>query len=387
MEKTKEQLLKEIEELKAPQGYLYAGLPRFRGLFGRDSIIVAWQLLHYDPSIAKNTLKELAKLQGEKENDLTGEEPGKIPHEYYSKNVSDEWWEEYKSHYDWLERGKPNYMAADSTPFFLILLGKYFKETGDKETLNELWEEAQKAVNWILNYGDKDQNLFIEYERKGPSGLVHQCWKDRDENHLKIELPVEVVEIQGYQYLALLEVLQLEEVFDHKPFSEDLLERARELKEEFNEKFWWPEEEYYVFALDGNKNQVKEVASNPGHLLFTGILNDRGEKAVVKRLFKEDLWTPFGIRTHSEKSSQFSPSAYHFGSIWPHDNWVISQGLKEFGYNSEYDKIKKALLEAYRKLEKIPELYGVEENKLIEIKDTCHPQAWATGALFNLITS
>ena len=75
------------------------------------------------------------------------------------------------------------------------------------------------------------------------------------------------------------------------------------------------------------------------------------------------------------------------GSIWPHDNWIIAQGLKKQGYLEEYGKIKSALLAAHQELGFIPELYTVVDDKLIKISRACHPQAWASGALLNFLIS
>ena len=57
----KEKVLQDIEKLKAPQGYLYAGVPNFRRLFGRDSCISGLEVLELFPEIAKRTLEILAK--------------------------------------------------------------------------------------------------------------------------------------------------------------------------------------------------------------------------------------------------------------------------------------------------------------------------------------
>ena len=76
----------DIHVLKSKEGYIKAGYPGFMGLFGRDSLITAWQLFDYDPLIARNTLLALANLQGKKNVKTTGEEPGKILHEYYPKD-------------------------------------------------------------------------------------------------------------------------------------------------------------------------------------------------------------------------------------------------------------------------------------------------------------
>ena len=187
-------------------------------------------------------------------------------------------------------------------------------------------------------------------------------------------------------------VIELEsltaKILGKEKLSEKLLEKAEILKKNFNQKFWMEKEKYFCLALDGRKRQVKEISSNPGHLLFTGIIEKKKEKFVVKKLFSSELWTPFGIRTHSKKSKLFDPFSYHLGSIWPHDNWLIAQGFKKLGYKKEYNRIKNALLLSYQNIGFLPEYYGVINNTVtLKMKKiSSYPQAWASGALLNFLS-
>ncbi|PIQ92054.1 MAG: hypothetical protein COV69_03760 [Parcubacteria group bacterium CG11_big_fil_rev_8_21_14_0_20_39_14] len=376
IKKIKNQLISEMRQLKDRKGFIRAGLPRFGRLFGRDSLIVSWQLLNYDPEICRKTLEILSKFQGKKFDKLREEEPGKILHETEPKRK-------------WHLEGYafPYYGSVDSTPLYLILFDFYFWKTKDKKFIQKYWKNILKALDWMEKYGDIDGDGFLEYQRKTPRGRFHQGWKDWKEDPLNIQPPVAVVEAQGYQYLALKEIARLARVIKDINLTKKLEKRARRLKIDFNKKFWMEDKKYFAFALDGRKNQIKKITSNSGHLLFTGICQKDKEKLIIKRLFQQDLWTPFGIRTHSSLESDFDPLDYHFGSVWPHDNWLIAQGLKKLGYKKEYQKIKKALLRAYWKLGKIPELYGVLNNQIVEIPQACHLQAWATGALLNFLSN
>lgn len=383
----KKQLLKEIKQLKSRDGFLYAGLPHYKGLFGRDSLISAWQLLDYDSRIAKDTLKILAKTQGKKIDMETEEEPGKILHEFYPKNTPDEWWNKYKAKFKWLKKGKAVYKSFDSTFLFLIVAGKYFETTGDKKFISKIFPDIKKATEWVFRYADMDKDDFYEYEKKTKYGQYHMGWKDRQSNHLKIEAPVAIVEIQGYAYLAFKETAKLLKVFGEEKLANKLFKKAEQLKKKFNKKFWMSDEKYFCLALDGKKKQRKAITSNPGQLLFTGIIEQGNIDSIVKRLFAPDMWTPYGIRNHSVLEKDFDPLTYHFGSVWPHDNWIIAQGLKELGYKKEYCKIKNAIFAAYKKIGFIPEFYGVVDNKItLKTKDTVkYPQAWATGALLDFL--
>jgi len=64
------------------EGIVAAGIPWFATIFGRDSIIASFQSLILDPQLACDTLRVLARYQGQEHDDWRDEEPGKILHEY-----------------------------------------------------------------------------------------------------------------------------------------------------------------------------------------------------------------------------------------------------------------------------------------------------------------
>ena len=369
---------KEIQQLKNRKGFLNAGFPKFNRIFGRDSLISAWQLLDWHPGICQATLQVLSQYQGKTINAEREEEPGKILHETDLE----------KTHRSPTPFPLPYYGSIDSTPLFLIIFAFYYRRTKDIKFLDNHWGSILKALNWMEEYGDKDKDLFLEYQRMNPKGLFHQGWKDSDQDHLKIDAPVALVEIQGYQYLALKEVAQLAEIKKDWGLAEGLEDRAWKLKKKFNRDFWCSEQNYFALALDGKKQQRKAITSNPGQLLFTGIIDKDKIEPTVKRLFEKDLFTSFGIRTQSEKEPDFDPRSYHLGSVWPHDNWIIAQGLKKIGKDKEYKKIKQAILLVRQKLGFLPEFYGVVgKNLTLEmVKTSCYPQAWASAALFNFLS-
>ena len=370
--------LKEIKQLKDKKGFLKAGVPRFSRLFGRDSLISAAQMLGKNPGICQATLEVLSQLQGKVFNDGREEEPGKIIHETELEKSG-----RSKNKFPF-----PYYGSVDSTPLFLILFSFYYRRTRNIKFLNSHWKKILMALNWMEEYGDKDKDLFLEYQRKSQRGLFHQGWKDSCENHLKIKPPVSLVEVQGYQYLALKESAYLADIKEDWDLEKKLKRRAEKLKEKFNKEFWMKDKKYFALALDKDKKQRKAITSNPGHLLFTGIIGISKANLVVKKLFQKDLFTPYGIRTHSSLESDFDPKSYHLGAVWPHDNWIIAQGLKKMGYKDEYLKIKKAILLAYEELGFLPEFYGVVNGKItLKMRNKpCYPQAWASGVLVSFFS-
>ncbi len=379
----KHRLLQDIEKLKTAEGYLNAGYPSYNTLFGRDTLISAWQMLQIEPLIARATLQILAKYQGKSINPRAEEEPGKILHEYRF---------DPKKQAELPEWDFPYYGSVDSTSLFIILAGKYLQQTDDRIFLLKIWSNIVAAFNWITNYGDVDGDGYVEYERKNPYGLFHQGWRDSVEDHLKIRPPIAIVEVQGYVYAAYQSIVALARNLGKNNISKEALSRAEVLRKKFNRDFWVERENYFALALDGEKRQRKTIASNPGHLLFTGIVAKDKVKPLILRFFQPDLWTPYGIRNLSSREPDFNPYSYHMGSIWPHDNWITYKGLEVLGFNRDADRIKKALLQAYSTLGKIPELYAVVDNSIIDLAQSptrgtsANPlQAWASAGLLEII--
>lgn len=48
----------------------------------------------------------------------------------------------------------------------------------------------------------------------------------------------------------------------------------------------------------------------------------------------------------STTEAGYSPISYHNGTVWPHDNSLIAQGLARYGHRAEAGRICVSLLQA-----------------------------------------
>ena len=385
--KIPEATLQQLESLKSPDGWLYAGLPKFRALFGRDSIISSLELLEFDPSIAVSTIYALMKLQGNGFNSVTMEEPGKIIHEYQADR---ELIEKRSRIVPWLSLGK-NYFSVDSTPLFVILVSALWKRNRNM-VKSEMITAMSKAVKWIISYGMNGS--FLSY-RKPPSdsGLQSQSWRDGVGSILEqMKSPVSVLGVQGYAYLALNEAKNILKSYgdNHLKLIDEISEPLEFLRDNLYDNFLIDDDSFLGLAIDGDGVLNRTVTSDPGHLLLSGVLSRKQQNDIVERLFEPDLMTDYGIRCLSSDDSAFDAKAYQRGSIWPHDNWIIARGLQENGFEKQYNDLRKRLLSASEKFHGLPEYFGVsKEGKLIEAEKmrikACFPQAWSIGAQINFL--
>jgi glycogen debranching enzyme len=152
-----------------PQGTItYAGIPWYVAPFGRDSIIVALQLLPFEPEIARGTLRFLAVHQGRQIDHFTDQEPGKILHELRGGELA------ACREIAFI----PYYGSVDATPLFVILLAEYLKWTHDRALALELWPVLERALEWMTGPGRLGDDDYLRYVCRSSRGLANQGWKD-----------------------------------------------------------------------------------------------------------------------------------------------------------------------------------------------------------------
>ena len=358
-----------------------AGAPWFMALFGRDSLLTSWMLLPLDASLALGTLRSLAEHQGTRTDPLTDEQPGRILHEMRLGRLS----------VPPREGGvHVSYSSVDATPLFVMLLGELRRWGLAWSDVEDLLPAADRALEWIVTLGDRDGDGFVEYQRATDRGMRNQGWKDSRDgisfaDGTLAEPPIALCEVQGYVYGAFLARAHFAREAHDEPLAREWAQRAAALKAAFNERFWLPEKGWFAIGLDRDKRPIDALASNMGHCLWTGIVDEEKAPAVANHLLSPDMFTGWGIRTLARSMGRYNPVSYHNGSVWPHDSAIIAAGLARYGFVHEAQILAQGLLTAADRFGgRLPELFcGFDRREFddpVPYPTACSPQAWAAAA-------
>lgn len=253
------------------------GRPGYAWYFGRDACWSAFAALAAgDFAQARTVLRFLGATQ-----DVSG----KVIHEYTTSGLA---------HFD----------AADATPLYLLLAGRYAAWTGDRQVLEDEWPRLERAYRYCLET-DTDGDGLIENSRVG---------------HGWLEMgPLSGAHVTGYLaavWVAALEALApVARDLGRAPLAAELVERAGRARAAIARRLVTPEG-YALGILRDGSPQTKRTALTAVPLLL-GVADPERADAWYDAIAGPEFSTPWGVRLIARSDPLYSPTGYHTGAVWP----------------------------------------------------------------------
>ena len=318
-----------------------AALRLFEIVYGRDSLMAALFVGDLFPLLREATVLYLADYQGQRYDAWHEEEPGRIAHMIWNPNRD-------------TNLGYPYFGTVDATPHFISAAMHAIQARPTFE--GEIRDALAAAVAWLLRRLASDNLGLLSHQRVNSHGIANQVWKDSWDSMSHVDgtvanhtAPVASLEAQALAYDALVEVGELH--------AADRLARSVE------KHFWLGD--FYAIGVDrdpatGAPRPLSTRASNMGWLLRSRLLDGREDRQrrIVELLFSDEFLAESGVRTLSNREVRFRSRSYHNGTVWPHDNYLISLGLEQRGFVDEAQELRRRLASFCRATHRFPEFVG-----------------------------
>jgi|GEM_PF-1759526 len=424
--KLQDRAFKTLDHLVTPEG-IYASFGHgwsgpYHSWFGRDGAIVTDFLcgaLEYGGSAelairAHQGLDAFKRWQGKRNDELTGEERGKMPHEIRAKfTTTDEvqhaagtnklpWYIDSGDHL------LKNWDSVDSTALWIVAMIRAHKYLEKDILADDIALAMRDGLEWLLGTMDRYGGLVgftgadLQAHREY-SGLHNQGWKDSFQVYQNTDgtlatHPIKDVLVNAEAWTALFEASEL--FASDESFSKRLLTAARTLRERFNRErdgFLLPDKSYFAQAIDGNGKQLSQISIDVGMCLWMGhkgleVIEPRYIDTVVEMIVSEKMFNPrAGIRDY-ELGTIFTQGTLYHGSpftYWPFASILVARGLLKVAREDDAKRVMRATLLAIEQFDSNIEMFI--EGPDGELTTWHHPkvgqrssteQAWTAAAVY-----
>src|SRR5208283_1237507 len=103
--------------------------------------------------------------------------------------------------------------------------------------------------------------------------------------------------------------------------------------------FWSPDKNYYAFAVDAAGKRIDKPSVLGTVPLWFGLTDPRKSDLFLNVIAAPDHESDWGPRIISNQDPLYSPTGYHFGSVWPlFTGWASVAGYRyhraDYGYEN-----------------------------------------------------
>ncbi|NOX86078.1 MAG: hypothetical protein GXO86_08960, partial [Chlorobi bacterium] len=260
-------------------GQKISGRPGYAWYFGRDGQWSGMTVNDYgDFEKVKDILKMYIRFQNPE---------GKIYHELTTSGAI---------HYD----------AADATPLFIVLAGKYLRASGDEQFIKENWKSIKQAIDFCYST-DTDGDHLIENPNVG-HGWVEGGFLFGGKTTLYLA---------GCWAEALDQAAYMTQALGYDKQAVKYRKESKTVVDIINDNFWDEENNYLNHSVKPDGSYIREKTIMPAVPLYFGQIAPDHASTVLNQMATNQFTTNWGVRMVEERNKHFNPGGYHTGSVWP----------------------------------------------------------------------
>ena len=222
---------------------------------------------------------------------------------------------------DWFGSYGYAYYHGDTTPFWILAFGEYWKQTADTATVRALWPNVKKAYEWSRRC-DTDSDGLMENTCAGAGAL--------EVGDLQ-EGIVSDVYLNGVWAASLERFARMAEAMGEATLaSEARAERTRTIAA-LDGKLWIPAKGQYAFAVLEQGKINETMTAWPATAMAFDVFNTTNGRLMAERMARSDLMTDWGARPLSTTSKLFDPLHYNNGAVWGFVTGWVSTAQFRYG--------------------------------------------------------
>jgi glycogen debranching enzyme len=292
--------------------------PGFGWFFGGDAAInsLAMDAIGLWPQVAEG-LRFLARYQ---------RADGKITHEISQAAGRLPWFTDFPY----------AYYHADTTPYWILAVWRYWRASGDDALLADLWPAVEKAYAWCKTV-ETDGDGIIENTTGGLGAI--EVGSIGEGIHQDIYLASVWIE-------ALAAMQDMASVRERRPVADEAARLRATALATLNRTYWREAEGHHAFGIlrSGGTNNTLTVWPATA-AAFNALDAERGRRTLAK-LASDAVSADWGARMLSAASPLYDPMHYNMGAVWPFVTGFVIWGQ----YNYQRPWAGYPLLDALKQL-------------------------------------
>ncbi|TAK15119.1 MAG: hypothetical protein EPO35_08320 [Acidobacteria bacterium] len=224
-------------------------------------------------------------------------------------------------HVDWFSYPYP-YYHGDTTPFWILSAGEYWRQTGDTETIRALWPNLKRAYDWS-RATDVDGDGLMENPAAGAGAL--------EVGDLQIGILSDVY-LSGVWIASLDRFARMATAMGEPALAGQASAIRAKAVATLESKLWLPAIKQYAFALlkDGTVND--NLTAWPATAMAFDVFDPGRGAEMAERLASSAIMTDWGARPLSATSPLFDPLHYNNGAVWPFVTGFVA--LAQYRYHN-----------------------------------------------------